>query len=135
MRSCRVYLGVLFSLAALALAACGGRSPLPPRSMTVELTEFAITPNMYSAQTGEPLTFVVTNQGVLDHNVTILNPSGKELAHVEVKSGQMAAFDFQTSTPGSLQIICSLDGHYKAGMSSRLMVSDLSAVVQAPSGR
>ncbi len=123
----RVYLGVLFSLAALALAACGSRSALPSRSIAVELTEFAITPNLYSAQTGEPLTFVVMNKGVLDHNVTIINPAGKELAHVEVKPGQMATFAFQASTPGSLQIICSIDGHHKAGMSAQLTVNDLSA--------
>jgi len=131
----RVYFSVLFGLAALALAACGSRSALPPRSIAVELTEFTITPTVYSAQTGEPLTFVVTNQGVLDHNVTILNPSGKELAHVEVKSGQAARFDFHPSAPGGLQIICSIDGHYKAGMSAQLMVNDLPAVAQAPSGR
>ena len=123
----RVYRGVLFSLAALALAACGSRSSLPSRSIAVELTEFAITPNLYSAQTGEPLAFAVTNRGVLDHNVTIIDPGGKELAHVEVKSGQTATFDFQTSTPGSLQIICSIDGHHKAGMSAQLTVNDLSA--------
>jgi len=126
---------VLFSLAALALAACGSRSALPSRSIAVELTEFTITPNTYSAHTDEPLAFVVMNKGVLDHNLTILNSSGKELAQVEVKSGQAASFDFLPSAPGALQIICSLDGHYKAGMSAQLMVIDLPPVAQAQLGQ
>ena len=116
---------MLIGLVVLALAACGGRSPstLPARSLSVELTEFTITPNNYVAQVGEPLTFVVTNAGVLDHDLTVVDADGKQFAHMVVKSGQTASFDFQPTTAAEFQLLCSINGHAKAGMTAQMLVS------------
>ena len=121
----RKWVSVLVGLVALALAACGGAqaSTLPARSLSVDLTEFLITPGDYAAQVGEPLTFVVTNAGVLDHDLTIIGADGEQVAHVAVKSGQTASFDFQPATAAQFQLLCSIDGHAKAGMSAQMLVN------------
>jgi uncharacterized cupredoxin-like copper-binding protein len=121
----RICISVLVSLVALALAACGGGTTgtLPARSLSVELTEFTINPGTYTAQVGEPLTFVVTNAGVLDHDLTIIGADGERVAHVAVKSGQTATFDFQPDTATDYQLLCSIVGHAKAGMSAPMAVA------------
>jgi len=121
----RIGFSVLVGFVGLALAACGvgPTSTLPARSLSVELTEFSITPDVYAAQVGEPLTFVVTNAGVLDHDLTIVDADGEQLAHVAFKSGQTASFDFQPTTAAQFQLMCSIDGHAKAGMSAQMIVN------------
>lgn len=120
----RMFVSVLVGLVALALAACGGPTiTLPARSLSVELTEFTMNPDAYAAQVGEPLTFVVTNAGVLDHDLTIIGADGEQVAHVAVKSGQTASFDFQPETAAQYQLLCSITGHAKAGMSAPMSVA------------
>jgi|SRR5687767_5814179 uncharacterized cupredoxin-like copper-binding protein len=124
MRVRKICASLLVGLVVLALAACGSRpsSTLPARSLSVELTEFTITPGDYAAQVGEPLTFVVTNAGVLDHDLTIVDADGEQVAHVPVKSGQTASFEFQPATAAEFQLLCSINGHAKAGMSAPMIV-------------
>ena len=121
----KIYSSVLAGFVVLALAACGGgtSSALPARSLSVELTEFSITPQVYAAQVGEPLTFVVTNAGVLDHDLTIVGAEGEQFGHVTVKSGQTASFDFQPTTVAEFQLMCSITGHARAGMSAQMIVT------------
>jgi len=122
----RVGFSLLITLMALTLAACGSpnsEASLPARSLSVELTEFSIAPNVLVAQVGEPLTFNIANKGVLDHDVTIVDSEGQKLTHVEVKHGHSATFDFRPSASGELRILCSIDGHAKAGMTAQLIVS------------
>ncbi len=124
MIACKIYANVLVGLVVLALSACGGGAPskLPARSVSVDLTEFTITPGDYAAKVGEPLTFVITNSGVLDHDLTIVNAEGKQFAQMTVKPGQAASFDFQPATAAEFQLLCSMDGHAKAGMSAQMIV-------------
>ena len=121
----RICIWVLVGLVMLVVAACDGRpsSTLPARSLSVELTEFTINPDTYAAQLGEPLMFVVTNAGVLDHDLTIIAADGEQVAHVAVKSGQTASFDFQPETAANYQLLCSIVGHAKAGMSAPMLVA------------
>ena len=110
-------------LIVLALAACGGpTSALPARSLSVELIEFTISPSSDLARVGEPLTFVVTNAGVLDHDLTIVDVDGEQYAHVAVKAGQTVSFDFQPATAAEFQLLCSITGHAQAGMSAQMTV-------------
>lgn len=120
----KLCVSALVGLAGLALAACAGSaSPLPARALSVELAEFTITPGDYAAQAGEPLTFVVTNTGVLDHDLTIVGADGEQYAHVVVKPGQTASFDFQPTAATNYQLLCSIAGHAKAGMLAPLVVA------------
>jgi uncharacterized cupredoxin-like copper-binding protein len=115
---------LLLGLMMSALAACAdAESAVPARSVPIEVIEFAIHPSTSSAQVGERLTFVVTNKGVLDHDLTIVGPDGKELADVLVKHGRTASLDFRPSAPGRLQLICTINGHQKAGMAADLVVN------------
>jgi uncharacterized cupredoxin-like copper-binding protein len=119
----RIFFIFLFSLLAMMLAACGGQQTWSPRSISVELTEFTITSDSLSAHVGEPLTFNVKNNGVLQHNVTIVDSANKELALVTVKPGEAAILDFEPMTSGELQIVCTVAGHHKAGMTAQLIVT------------
>jgi uncharacterized cupredoxin-like copper-binding protein len=110
-------------LTALALVACGGQTSLAPRSISLKLVEFTITPNTSTAQVGEPLTFAIHNQGVLEHNITIVNSDQEQLALVTVEPGQSADLEFTPSASGQLEIICTIAGHQKAGMTAELSVN------------
>ena len=122
MNARRILFVIALSLSALALVACGRPQSLPPRSISVELVEFTITPDAYAARVGEPLAFEVSNKGVLEHNLTLVNAERKELSVVTVAPGQTASFDFTPSAPGQLQVICTVAGHHKAGMTAQLTI-------------
>ena len=114
--------GVALMLIVGTLAACSSPPSLPPRTLTLELSEFSITPGAFAAQVGEPLTFKVVNTGVLEHNVSISDSSGKEWVMQSVKPGQTTELLLQPSSAGEWAIICTLPGHTMAGMTARMMV-------------
>ncbi len=119
----RIFFSVWMGVLALTLAACGNQNLLPSRSISVELTEFVITPNLSSAQVNEPLTFEVINQGVLEHNLTLVDTAGKAIALLAVKPGRSGELTFQPSKVGEWQIVCTVAGHQKAGMTANLTVT------------
>ncbi|HUF39368.1 MAG TPA: cupredoxin domain-containing protein [Anaerolineales bacterium] len=57
------------AFAALALSACS--SAPPPAEFTVEMTEFAFTPNEFEVQVGQEVTFHLANHGALEHEFMI----------------------------------------------------------------
>jgi uncharacterized cupredoxin-like copper-binding protein len=119
----RLFFSVWVGVVALALAACGNPNLLPSRSISVELTEFVITPSLSSAQVNQPLTFEVVNKGVLEHNLTLVDTTGNEVALLTVKPGRSGELTFQPSKVGEWQIICTVAGHQKAGMAASLTVA------------
>ncbi len=63
-------LGILvFVLLILALAACSG-SPAPAE-FTIEMSEFAFTPNVFEVQVGQEVTIHLKNAGALNHELMI----------------------------------------------------------------
>jgi uncharacterized cupredoxin-like copper-binding protein len=56
-------------LASLILAACSS-SP-PPAEFTIELTEFAFTPNTLEVQVGQEVTIHLANMGALEHEFMV----------------------------------------------------------------
>lgn len=105
------------------LAACGRASPEPPRAVPLKVTEFTIAPAAVSAQVGERLSFRVSNLGVLEHNVSIQDPSGEEVALLSLMPNQHGTLQIEASTAGEWMIICSLPGHEMAGMTATLLVN------------
>lgn len=147
------------SIATLALvaAACGGATTAAdaagdlatpvsagttaePRIIDVELTEFAITADTFDVETGETVTFVVTNNGAVEHEFELSNDHEveKHLAsgHAEHQedtdieheeeaeklklvlapgaTGELTVTFEDTST--LTKIVCLIPGHYEAGM-------------------
>jgi len=113
-------------LLAAVLSGCGSASPTPlppPRAVQLELTEFTITPGAVSAEVGERISFRVSNTGVLEHNVSIQDPSGEEIALLSVLPKQHGTLQIEPSIPGLWKIICTLPGHEMAGMTATLTVA------------
>jgi plastocyanin len=109
-------------LAAGLLSGCAPRAPQPATAFTLELTEFTVTPGLISAQVGDRLSFRVSNRGVLEHNVSIQDPGGTEVALLSLLPSQHGTLQVEPTTPGAWRIICTLSGHEMAGMAADLTV-------------
>lgn len=107
----------------VSLTACSPKAVEAPRAVPLEVTEFSITPDAIPARAGERLSFRVSNTGVLEHNVSIQNPSGEEVALLSLLPNQHGTLQVELSTPGEWRIICTLPGHEMAGMTATLTVS------------
>lgn len=119
----RSRLGAAVMVAAL-VAGCSPKPPEPPRAVPLKLTEFTITPVEVPAQVGERLSFRVSNRGVLEHDVSIQDPSGKEVALLSLLPNQHGTLQVEPSVAGEWRIICTLPGHEMAGMEASLAVSN-----------
>jgi len=110
--------------AALLISACGGSS-VPPsaKTLSVTATEFAFAPNVFEAKVGEDLTFSIENNGTLDHNFVVFDPSGKEATRTTVARGTSGSVTFKVSTAGDWAIVCDVAGHKQAGMTATLKAS------------
>jgi uncharacterized cupredoxin-like copper-binding protein len=120
---------------ALALGACAGTSDqapgsdVPPASLastiTIEATEFAFTPSTFTAQVGEEITFEVTNNGTLEHNFVVLDPSGAEVARTSLAVGVTESVLVMPMLAGDYTIVCDIEGHQQAGMQAALTVESV----------
>ncbi len=113
---------VILLVMVVALSACSPKPLEPPRAVPLKVTEFTITPGAVSARVGERLSFRVSNMGVLEHNVSIQDPSGEEVALLSLMPNQHGTLQIEPSTAGEWRIICTLPGHEMAGMSATLTV-------------
>jgi plastocyanin len=109
---------------ALTLSACGGGAQAPTgKTIEVETTEFAFTPNTFTAKVGEAITFEVTNKGTLDHNFVVFDPAGAEVARGTVALGGTANIKVTPSEAGTYEVVCDVAGHKESGMTGVLTVS------------
>jgi uncharacterized cupredoxin-like copper-binding protein len=145
-------LAALAALAALAVvAACSGSAGSEARSaaptgagdgtrIEVRLRDsFRIEPGDFTVPAGEPVTFVVTNSGVLDHEFYV----GDEAAHadhdkemlsggmghddpngVAVDPGETKELTITFDAAASLLAACHVPGHYAGGMKTSLAVTE-----------
>lgn len=63
------YLFLLLCLAALFLTACGGAATPEPVNLTIELSEYAFSPDRIELQVGQEVTFTIVNVGALEHEI------------------------------------------------------------------
>lgn len=146
-----VLLGVMAMLGVLALAACGGEAatstpapqPQPQAQATVAadtsttdstssggastavsatLREWAIDLSRSEVSAGK-ITFTVTNQGMMQHNLTVMDASGNRIGATpdfgSSAGPQTLEVDLQ---PGTYTLICSLPGHAQRGQQAQLIV-------------
>ncbi len=117
--------GAVAALAAAAGMALTAGSVLPPAAATASLRlaarEFVFAPKDAAAPPGE-VTFVVKNEGAIEHNFVLEDRSKKKLAEIAViEPGQVLEVR-STLQPGTYVIYCSLPGHRDAGMAGTLTV-------------
>jgi len=79
---------LLLSLIMLTLAACGKATP-EPVAISIEMTEYAFTPNQIEVKVGQEVTLTLINRGTLDHELMI----GREVMTEQNRpSGYMTDF-------------------------------------------
>lgn len=142
---------VLFALLVLSLvlAACasdGTAENAPePKAVTLIATDIAYDIEQIEAVTGQPVQLTLENQGVLEHDFSIVEiPLSGEVetieeagemadhdmgheedepdVHIAVPSNDRGAIEFTPSAPGEYVYYCTVSGHREAGMEGVLVV-------------
>ena len=86
-------------------------------AVTVELTEFALTPAALTVPEGGQLT--VTNAGAVPHNLSI---TGTEVATADLAPGESETLDVSSLPAGDYEVLCAIPGHADSGMTGTLTV-------------
>ena len=140
--------GFLVVLILLTLAACGSAEPTSPPTLSLSLlaTDIAYDQDRLEVMAGQPVTIMLNNEGVLEHDFSIMEiphmgevmeemeeEMGHDMSamamdpevHVAAPIGGRSSVEFTPSTPGEYEFFCTVAGHKEAGMKGTL-------VVQAP---
>lgn len=103
------------------LAACGASSPSPSATtdrIEVSAKEFSFTPADFTISAGETVEIVLSNDGVVEHDMTIEIADFLLAAPIgETVTGTLGPLD-----AGTYEIYCSVVGHKEAGMTGTLTV-------------
>lgn len=133
---------VVLIAAGLLLTACGSQqSASETGEVIVTLTDFGIKSSVTEFEVGVPYHFVVTNEGVVNHEFMIMPPvmgdtTGMDMGHFdetalamieedELPSGATMTLDYTFTEPapaGTLEFACHTPGHYEAGMKLPIIV-------------
>jgi len=111
-------------LALVVLAACGGGGggggtsdngggTVADGEIEVVLQEYSFTPNNIEVPVGKPITFVLKNEGSLEHDMAF-----DDLDQVSdlVSAGDTATFEVTFEEAGTYPFYCTVPGHREAGM-------------------
>lgn len=142
----------LASLLGLVAAACGTAvvpSPTPtatpaqsPNTSTTEIAvslsdAFAMEPASMTVKAGSTVRFMLTNDGVTEHEFYVGDAAAQDAHEAEMQAGGMRhdepdgvavepggtkVFEFTFGEPGELLAGCHVAGHYAAGMQARITV-------------
>ena len=142
------WVGFLLIWMSLILVACGSAEPAPQSAVSLSLlaTDITFDKERIEVTAGRPVRITVNNEGVLEHDFSIMaiphvgevkteekghhshdmgEMDGKPEVHVAAPIGGRSSVEFTPSTPGEYEFYCAVVGHKEAGMKGTL-------VVQAP---
>ena len=121
---------VVFSL---VLSACGGGQSTTKINIT--MTDFKYDMENYTVAAGQEITVNIKNEGAVIHEFVIMKPGltiGDDFGpedednifwEVEAEPGESKTVTFTApADAGEYQVICGTEGHFKAGMLSKLTV-------------
>jgi manganese oxidase len=99
-------------------AAAGGSGGAA--SVSVSLTDFAISPDMIHVTAGQPLTFEVSNDGKSPHTFAV--ETGAETAETaQIAPGGSATLEVPALEEGTNKTLCTIPGHSDMGMVGSVM--------------
>jgi len=108
-------------VALLVLAGCGSpdEEAADGRSLTVTLAAgeyFFRADEAFELRAGDEVTFVVRNEGELDHRLEVLSASSSSLGRTErVAPGAQREVTVTFDEPGTYRVICDVDDHLSRG--------------------
>jgi uncharacterized cupredoxin-like copper-binding protein len=115
------------------LSACGQSGP--STNITVEMTDFAFTPNQFTVPVGAQITLKANHDGQVEHDFVIMKLNTDVGGHfneddlanvywqVKIQPGDSQSVTFTAPTePGTYQVVCGMAGHVEAGMVGQLEV-------------
>ena len=132
------------ALLILAVGCAGPAASTPPTAasnrVTVSLTDaMRIEPEQMTVPAGQPITFVVTNTGAVDHEFTVGDEEVQDaheqemldmpgMAHDEdnsiiVPPGETKELVYTFDAAGSSLAGCHIPGHYPAGMKATITIT------------
>jgi uncharacterized cupredoxin-like copper-binding protein len=138
---------VLLIILTAALAACSSAepTPMPKAQLSLTATDIAYDTNRLEVKVGQPVVVTLRNEGVLEHDFSIMEMphAGEVMAeeeesgmehdmsnlsmdpeiHVAPPVGKSLAVEFTHSTPGEYEYFCTVAGHKEAGMAGTLVVT------------
>jgi uncharacterized cupredoxin-like copper-binding protein len=139
-------LSLLWLLALLAVAACGGAGDSEPSVTDVSLTasDIAYDAERLEVAAGQPVRLSLENAGVLEHDFSIRQipvagvhdeepaADDHDMSHVEEElalhvaapaNGGSNVLEFTPTEPGEYEFYCTVSGHKEAGMVGTLVVA------------
>jgi uncharacterized cupredoxin-like copper-binding protein len=106
--------------AAVALFVGGGDDDgVAAGGVTVQLTEFAITPSAIQVPAGGSLQ--VTNAGSTAHNLSV---SDAGISTADLAAGESEELDLSSLEPGDYELLCTIPGHADSGMTGTLTITE-----------
>lgn len=144
---------LLLILITAVLAACGSTTTakptaIPPVEISLTGKDIAYDTNRIEVAAGQPVRLTFHNDGVLEHDFSIIEMPhmGEATAghvegmdghdtsmnqmdvqpelHVAAPMGGMNTLDFTPSEPGEYEFFCTVSGHKEAGMMGTLVVTE-----------
>ena len=106
----------------------GGFAAVTTTAVDVNLTEFAMTPNMLDVPPGD-VTIRVTNSGNVAHNFSIPE---RNLITRDLQPGEAQTITLKNATTGELPFLCTIPGHSASGMTGMAHVSAADSATTTP---
>ena len=123
----------LLAVFTLILTACGGGQS--KTKLDVTMTDFKFDVENYTVSAGKEITMNIKNEGAVIHEFVIMKPGltiGDDFGpededniywEVEAETGESKTVNFTApADPGEYQVVCGTQGHFKAGMVTKLTV-------------
>jgi manganese oxidase len=100
-----------------ATPAAAASTDAAPSSVAVELSEFAISPEVIEVAADG--TLEITNSGTIEHDLAVV---GTDVATSMLAGGASESLSLDGLAPGTYEIHCTVSGHDTAGMAGTLVV-------------
>jgi uncharacterized cupredoxin-like copper-binding protein len=103
----------------------GGTAATVDRTVEVTATEYSFAGDPGNLVAGETIRFVVTNTGVVDHEMQVLDGSGRRISQTgRIAPGASDDVVVTFPTAGPYRLICDIDDHLSRGQSAGLTVAE-----------
>ncbi|HEX9259030.1 MAG TPA: cupredoxin domain-containing protein [Acidimicrobiales bacterium] len=102
----------------------GAQPPTGGREVVIDAKDYAFDPATVTASSGETVTLELKNEGTVEHELEVFDPSGKAIGEVgPTKPGAEGKVTITLTETGSYRLVCGIEDHEARGMVGTLTVS------------